>query len=100
MEYITGNKIELSTCVSNVWQQNCVFWIIINIGASYAKTYNSNIDMLESLYDGEKLQKLVYCQAQPQLQVKLSLKAELALFSINPATPTPTWESLFSNISQ
>ena len=23
-----------------------------------------------------------YCQAQPQLQVKLSLKAELALFSI------------------
>ena len=36
----------------------------------------------------------LYCQAQPKLQVKLSLKAELALFSINPAThhqpPTPT----------
>ena len=36
----------------------------------------------------------LYCQAQPQLQVKLSLKAELALLSINPApthqlTPHP-----------
>ena len=53
-----------------------------------------------------------YCQAQPQLQVKLSLKAELALFSINPDKPLrrpdkplrrqtpPTRESLFSNISQ
>ena len=30
---------------------------------------------------------LFYCQAQPQLQVKLSLKAELALFSVNPAPP-------------
>ena len=41
------------------------------------------------------------CQAQSQLQVKLSLKTELALFSINPArTPTPTRQSLFSNISQ
>ena len=29
------------------------------------------------------------CQAQPQLQVKLSLKAELALFSINPAPTHP-----------
>jgi hypothetical protein len=29
-----------------------------------------------------------FCQAQPQLQVKLSLKAELALFSLNPATST------------
>ena len=31
-----------------------------------------------------------FCQAQPKLQVKHSLKAELALFSVNPATPTPT----------
>ena len=31
-----------------------------------------------------------YCQAQPKLQVKFSLKAELALVSDNPATPTPT----------
>jgi hypothetical protein len=31
---------------------------------------------------------MFYCQAQPQLQVKHSLKAELALFSLNPATPT------------
>ena len=31
-----------------------------------------------------------YCQAQSQLQVKLSLKTELALISLNPATPTPT----------
>ena len=30
-----------------------------------------------------------FCQAQPKLQVKHSLKAKLALFSINPATPTP-----------
>ena len=29
------------------------------------------------------------CQAQPKLQVKLSLKAELALISINPAPTTP-----------
>ena len=28
-----------------------------------------------------------FCQAQPQLQVKLSWKAELALFSINPTSP-------------
>ena len=27
----------------------------------------------------------LYCQAQPKLQVKLSLKAELALFSFDPA---------------
>ena len=27
-----------------------------------------------------------YCQAQPKLQVKLSLKAELALFSLDPPT--------------
>ena len=30
--------------------------------------------------------KLNFCQAQPKLQVKLSLKAELALFSFDPAT--------------
>jgi hypothetical protein len=30
-----------------------------------------------------------YCQAQPQLKVKLSLKAELALVSINQATHPP-----------
>ena len=52
----------------------------------------------------------LYCQAQPQLQVKLSLKAELALISVNPAThprhphpATPTTlarESLFSSIDQ
>jgi hypothetical protein len=30
-----------------------------------------------------------YCQAQPQLQVKLSLKAEFALVSIIPATHPP-----------
>jgi hypothetical protein len=29
------------------------------------------------------------CQAQSQLQVKLSLKTELALFPLNPATPPP-----------
>ena len=29
-----------------------------------------------------------FCQAQSQLQVKLSLKTELALFFINPATRT------------
>ena len=29
-----------------------------------------------------------YCQAQPKLQVKQSLKAELALFPFDPATPT------------
>ena len=40
-----------------------------------------------------------FCQAQPQLQVKLSLKAELALFSFNPATH-PARESLFPSISQ
>ena len=28
---------------------------------------------------------ITYCQAQPKLQVKLSLKAELVLISINPA---------------
>ena len=37
---------------------------------------------------------LFYCQAQPQLQVKLSVKAELALISVNPATPHPR-ETLF-----
>ena len=32
-----------------------------------------------------------YCQAQPKLQVKLSLNAELALFSFDPAThPHPS----------
>ena len=31
-----------------------------------------------------------YCQAQPKLQVKHSLKAELALFPFDQATPTPT----------
>ena len=31
----------------------------------------------------------LYCQAQPQLQVKLNLKAELVLFSIKPAPPPP-----------
>jgi hypothetical protein len=31
--------------------------------------------------------RLCFCQAQPKLQVKLSLKAELALFSFDPATP-------------
>ena len=30
-----------------------------------------------------------YCQAQPKLQVKHSLKAELALFPFDPATPHP-----------
>ena len=30
-----------------------------------------------------------YCQAQPKLQVKLSLKAELTLISISSATHTP-----------
>ena len=30
-----------------------------------------------------------FCQAQPQLQFKLSLKAELALFSNNPAPAQP-----------
>ena len=34
-----------------------------------------------------KLIKLTrFCQAQPKLQVKLSLKAELALFPLDPAT--------------
>jgi hypothetical protein len=33
---------------------------------------------------------LVCCQAQSQLQVKLSLKTELALFFFNPATHPPT----------
>ena len=42
---------------------------------------------------------LIFAKLSPQLQVKLSLKAELALFSLNPATP-PTRESLFSNICQ
>ena len=38
------------------------------------------------------LKAIFYCQAQPQLQVKFSLKAELALFSFDPAThpPPPT----------
>jgi hypothetical protein len=45
------------------------------------------------------------CQAQSQLQVKLSLKTELALFSINPApthppTHPPDRESLFSSFTQ
>ena len=31
----------------------------------------------------------INCQVQPQLQVKLSLKAELALFSFPPATRPP-----------
>ena len=31
----------------------------------------------------------MYCQAQSQLQVKLSLKTELALISVNPAHPHP-----------
>ena len=57
----------------------------------------------------QKCCPLKYCQAQSQLQVKLSLKTELALISVNPATPPPptnppplpsTRESLFSNISQ
>jgi hypothetical protein len=30
-----------------------------------------------------------FCQAQPKLQVKLNLKAELALFLFNPATHPP-----------
>ena len=30
-----------------------------------------------------------FCQAQPKLQVKLSLKAELALFPLDPATHPP-----------
>jgi len=38
------------------------------------------------------------CQAQPKLQFKLSLKAELALFSFDPA-PTLTHESIFLSIS-
>ena len=32
----------------------------------------------------------LYCQAQPKRQVKLRLKAELALFPLDPATPPPT----------
>ena len=32
----------------------------------------------------------IFCQAQPKLQIKLTLKAELALFSFDPATTTPT----------
>ena len=45
-----------------------------------------------------------YCQAQPQLQAKLSLKAELALISLNPAThppptPHPYQESFFQHVS-
>jgi hypothetical protein len=31
-----------------------------------------------------------YCQAQPKLQVKLSLKAELVLIYINPAPTHPS----------
>ena len=38
---------------------------------------------------------LLYCQAQPQLQVKLSMKAELALISINPAPTHPHQKKLF-----
>jgi len=38
------------------------------------------------------------CQAQPKLQFKLSLKAELALFSFDPA-PNPIHESIFLSIS-
>ena len=47
---------------------------------------------------------LLIAKLSPQLQVKLCLKAELALISANPAThptptpPTPARESLFSNI--
>jgi hypothetical protein len=38
-----------------------------------------------------QLTKTHFCQAQSQLQVKLSLKTELVLFSFNPAThPPPT----------
>ena len=47
----------------------------------------------------EMRKKIYIAKPSPQLQVKLSLKAELALFSLNPATP-PTRESLFSNIFQ
>ena len=32
-----------------------------------------------------KIKNVDYCQAQSQLQVKLSLKTELALFSFNPS---------------
>ena len=46
----------------------------------------------------DKCKKLI-AKLSPQLQVKLSLKAELALFSLNPATPTPARESLFFSIS-
>ena len=34
---------------------------------------------------------LCFCQAQPRLQVKLSLKAELALFSFDPALIQHFW---------
>ena len=41
-----------------------------------------------------------FVTVSPQLQVKLSLNAELALFLLNPATPPPVQKSLFSKISQ
>jgi hypothetical protein len=45
------------------------------------ESYNKEIGNDKRISNGYILN--IYSQAQPQLQVKLSLKAELALFSVN-----------------
>ena len=67
-----------------------------------------NTEQLQLFKEPEQLDALNFkaehliAKLSPQLQVKLCLKAELALVSTNPAThpPTPARESLFSNIFQ
>jgi hypothetical protein len=88
------------------------FWSVINdkhedadIGSEEDHAIINKEEVVEQEVKKRRMEELYkhrcFCQAQPKLQVKLSLKVELEVFVINPAnhpsTPQPTRESLFSN---
>jgi hypothetical protein len=96
-------KEYLKKFAKETWCLRLLSWLLLTIGHKLVPDFS--FQLLKTYCN--------YSQAQPQLQVKLILKAELALFSVNlaptptnpPPTPTPThtssnWESVFSNISQ
>ena len=54
----------------------------VQLFSNLMKTYMYNL--LKISIRSRTVEEKSNCQAQPQLQVKLSLKAELALISLNP----------------
>ena len=73
----------------------CLCHIVIVVGTIYLNYYEMHGKCLQF----KEID--TYCQAQPKLQDKFSLKAELALFSFDPAThpppPPPPWKFIWQH---